>query len=157
MIERRSMESGLRYEVRLRGTDGKGRSRSFRTRKEAERYEREQRAATDKGSWIDPRRASLTVNSYAERWMNERHDLGPRTVELYGSLLRLHILPAFGKLALGKVSPGAVGTWNAMLAQEYPVTAVKAQRLLRGILVTAVVDELIVRNPCVVKNAGQER
>lgn len=157
MIERRSMESGLRYEVRLRGTDGKGRSRSFRTRKEAERYEREQRAATDKGSWIDPRHASLTVNSYAERWMNERHDLGPRTVELYGSLLRLHILPAFGKLALGKVSPGAVGTWNAMLAQEYPVTAVKAQRLLRGILATAVVDELIVRNPCVVKNAGQER
>ena len=39
----------------LRGTDGKERSRTFRTRKEAERYERAQHAAIDSGVWIDPR------------------------------------------------------------------------------------------------------
>lgn len=38
-----------------------------------------------------------------------------------------------------------------------PVTAAKAYRLLRGILGTAIVDELITRNPCVVKVASQER
>lgn len=34
---------------------------------------------------------------------------------------------------------------------------VKAYRLLRGILNTAVEDELIKRNPCRIKNAGVER
>ena len=37
------------------------------------------------------------------------------------------------------------------------MTGPKAYRLLRGILGTAVTDELIGRNPCTVKGAGQER
>ncbi|MGH9086953.1 MAG: tyrosine-type recombinase/integrase [Acidimicrobiales bacterium] len=157
MIERRQSKSGVRYEVRLRGPDGKERSRTFRARKDAERYEREQRAALDKGAWIDPRHASLTTEDYANRWIAERHDLRPRTVELYRSLLRVHILPSFGKLPLGKVAPTAIRAWNATLAAAHPVTAAKAYRLLREVLSTAVADELIARNPCVVKNAGQER
>lgn len=157
MIERRQSRTGIRYEVRLRGPDGRERSRTFRTRKEAEHYERDQRVALDKGNWIDPRLATLTFRSYAERWMAERHDLRPRTVELYRSLLRVHILPAFGALAIGKLAPTGVRSWNADLAQRHPVTAAKAYRLMREILSTAVADELIARNPCVVKNAGQER
>ncbi|MGH2927249.1 MAG: phage integrase central domain-containing protein, partial [Solirubrobacteraceae bacterium] len=157
MIERRPTKAGSRYEVRLRGPDGKERSRSFRTRKDAERYEREQRAALDKGSWIDPRHASLTMGAYADRWIAERHDLRPRTVELYRSLLRVHILPSFGELPLGKIAPSAIRAWNAALASAHPVTAAKAYRLLREILSTAVADELIARNPCVVKRAGMER
>lgn len=157
MIERRQSKSGVRYEVRLRGPDGKERSRSFRLRKDAERYEREQRGALDKGSWIDPRGATRSVRDYANRWMGERHDLRPRTVELYESLLRVHILPTFGSLSVGKLAPSAVRAWNAELALRHPVTAAKAYRLLREILATAVADELIARNPCVVKRAGQER
>lgn len=157
MIERRSATSGARYEVRLRGPDGQERSRTFRTRKDAERYEREQRAALDKGSWIDPRAATVTVDEYAERWMAHRHDLRPRTIELYRSLLRVHILPTFGRISLGKVAPSLVRAWNSELARQHPVTAAKAYRLFRGMLETAVEDELILRNPCVIKRAGQER
>lgn len=157
MIERRQSKSGIRYEVRLRAPDGNERSRTFRLRKDAERYEREHRAALDKGSWIDPRHATRTVWDYANRWMDERHDLRPRTVELYRSLLRVHILPTFGSLSIGKVAPPAVRAWNAELAHRHPVTAAKAYRLLREILATAVADELIARNPCVIKRAGQER
>ena len=157
MIERRIASSGPRYEVRLRGPDGKERSRSFRTRRDAERYEREQRAAFDRGNWIDPRLASQPFEQYADRWLAERTDLRPRTRELCGSLLRRHLLPGFGELHLGKISPSAVRSWNAALAQRYPVTAAKGYRLLSGILSTAVADELIARNPCVVKGASQER
>jgi integrase len=77
-------------------------------------------------------------------------------VELYGSLLKVHIRPVFAALPLGKITPGAVRSWNSALAQRHPVTAAKAYRLLRQILATAVADELIARNPCVVKGAGQE-
>jgi integrase len=157
MIERGTTTSGPRYEVRLRGPDGRERSRSFRTRREAERYEREQRARFDRGSWIDPRRASVPFAQFALRWLAERPDLQPRTIELYRSLLRRHIFPAFGEVHLGRITPSAVRSWNAVLAREYPVTAAKVFRLLSGILTTAVADELISRNPRVVKGAAQER
>jgi integrase len=156
MIKKRTTASGTRYDVRFRGPDGRERSRSFRTRRDAERYERDQRTALDRGNWIDPRHAGLTFDDYADRWLSERHELRPRTVELYGSLLRCHIAPKFGPLALGKISPAAVRSWNAKLAQAHEVTAAKAYRLLNQILATAVADELIGRNPCVVRGAGQE-
>jgi integrase len=157
VIKRRVTDSGNRYDVRLRGPDGKERSRSFRTLKDAQRHEREVRSSLDKGSWIDPRHASLTFDTYADQWIAERHELRPRTVELYKSLLRVHIRPDFGALPLGKITPSAVRSWNSSLAQRHPVTAAKAYRLLREMFSTAISDELIARNPCAVKGAGQER
>jgi integrase len=157
VIERRTTRTGPRYEVRLRAPDGRERSRSFRTLKDAERYEREQRAMFDRGNWIDPRGSSLLFEQFAFRWLTERPDLQPRTLELYHSLLRRHILPAFGELPLRKITPSAVRSWNAALARKYPVTSAKAYRLLSGMLTTAVADEIIGRNPCVVKGAAEER
>jgi integrase len=80
-----------------------------------------------------------------------------RTVELYESLLRRHLLPEFGSLPVGKITASMVRSWHARLAGEYVVTGAKAYRLLRGIMTTAVADEVILRSPCVVKGAGQER
>ena len=157
MIERKAGKTGPRYEVRLRGPDGRERSRSFRTLRDAERYEREQRRARDRGDWIDPRHATITFEEYATRWLRQRTDLRPRTVELYESLLRLHVLPTFGTLPVGRITPSSVRSWHAGLAAEYVVTGAKAYRLLKGILGTAVIDELIARSPCTVKGAAQER
>ncbi len=139
------------------GSRWRERSSSFRTLRDAERYEREQRRALDRGDWIDPRHATVTFEVYSKRWLRQRTDLRPRTLELYESLLRRHLLPTFGALPVGKITPGAVRSWHSSLAGRYRVTAAKAYRLLRVILGTAVADELIVRNPCTVKGAGQER
>lgn len=72
-------------------------------------------------------------------------------------MLRCHIVPKFGELPLAKITPSEVRSWNAALATKHSVTAAKSYRLLRCILATAVTDELLGRNPCVVKGAGQER
>jgi hypothetical protein len=150
MIERRAVRTGVRYEVRLRGPDGKERSGSFRTRKEAERHERSERPAVDRGTWVDPRAAGTSFAEYADRWMGQR-TLRPRTVELrtvelrtvelYDGLLATHILQTFGTLPLGRITPAAVRTWHADLAARHPTTAAKAYRLLSAILKTAVADE----------------
>lgn len=50
----------------------------------------------------------MTFREFADRWMAQRHDLRPRTVELYRSLLRVHILPGFGPLSLGKLVPQTI-------------------------------------------------
>jgi integrase len=146
-----------RYDAVVRGPDGKERSKTFTSRKAAEQHERAQRVALDKGAWIDPRHAALNFGDYATGWLSDRHDLQPRTDELYKGLLRLHVLPTFGALSLGKVTSTDVRAWHAALARKHPVTAAKAYRLLKQILATAVSDDLIGKNPCVVKGAGQER
>jgi hypothetical protein len=107
----------VRYDVRYRGPDGKEHCKTLHAKKEAERYEREQRTALDKGAWIDARNASERFGEYADRWLAERHQLRPRTVELYESLLKLHIKPRFGGLPLGKVasSSALVRSWNSEL------------------------------------------
>jgi hypothetical protein len=145
MIERRAVRTGVRYQVRLRAPNGKERSGSFRTRTEAERHERSERPAVDRGTWVDPRAAGTSFAEYADRWMGQR-TLRPRTVELrtvelYDGLLATHILQTFGTLPLGRITPAAVRTWHADLAARHPTTAAKAYRLLSAILKTAVADE----------------
>ena len=90
----------------------------------------------------------------------ERPNLRPRTVELYEGELRLHILPVLGDLELAQLSSGRVRTWHAtMLTGDRPgkSTVAKCYRLLSSIMATALEDDLIGRNPCVLKNAGVER
>ena len=50
-----------------------------------------------------------------------------------------------------------VRDWYAATSLVVPGRAHKAYRLLRAILNTAVADERILRNPCKVKGAGQDR
>lgn len=93
---------------------------------------------------------------YAATWITER-GLTTRTVELYRSLLRLHLLPTFGPVALADISPAAVRAWRAarLAAGVGPSTVAKAYALLRAVLTTAVGDQLIRRNPCQIKGASK--
>lgn len=160
-IEKRaSRRHGQVYEVRLRDQRGREYSRTFRTRREAIAWESQQRADRNRGTWVDPRSGRVSLKEYADRWMTLRSDLKESTRALYESELRRHILPALGGIDLAKLTPANVRTWHSSLvAAPAPgaSTVAKCYRLLRAILNTAVEDEVIVRNPCVVKGAGVER
>lgn len=108
--------------------------------------------------WIDPWGARIAFGAYATRWIDERPDLRVRTVELYQSLLRLHLAPAFGNGPVADVTFPAVRTWRKerLDAGVGPVTVAKAYRLLRAIMATAVEDGLIRQNPCRIKGGGVE-
>ncbi len=146
------------YEVKLRTPQGRQYSKSFRTRREAEAYQAKEKTSQQTGAWVDPRAGELTVEEYARDWMYQRVALRPRTVDLY--LLDHHILPGLGHRQLRAVSPAVVRAWHADLGRKTtigPSTRAKAYRLLRTMMATAVDDELIVKNPCVVKGASVER
>ncbi len=142
MIKTRQTESGVRHEVRYRDPIGSERSRTFTAKRLAEKFEREQRAEVGKGSWLDPRHGSQTFAEFMAKWLAERHDLRPRTLELYRSLLRRHLKPTFGALTMSKLSASstAVRSCNAGLAHEHSATAAKAYRLLHQLCSTAVAD-----------------
>ena len=166
--QRRAPESGAviqnrsgTWRARTYVGDGKHVSLgSFRTKADAERALLLAGADQQRGGWVDPRNGNVTLEAYANRWLAHRHNLRIRTVELYRSQLDNHIIPALGRRELSKLSTAEVRVWFANLVQESRLaatTAAKCYRLLRTILNTAVEDELIVKNPCVIKGAATER
>ena len=111
-----------------------------------------------RGSWRDPTAGEIKFSIYAESWMNwKATDAAPRTLDQYRSLLRCHLLPAFGTAAIRRITTPMVRDWNAALAKEKAGTARCAYRLLRAILNAALEDGLVPANPCKVKGAGSDR
>lgn len=156
----RALPSG-RFQARYR-VDGVVHTapRTFETKREADAFLAEARTAVERGSWVDPNAGRVTLRVYATRWLVDRVQLRPRTRELYEGLLRLHILPALGDLELVQLTPTAIRSWHAALLQAPrpgASTTAKAYRLLRTMLKTAVEDELLARNPCLITGAGIER
>lgn len=156
MIDKRRTRSGeSRYEVRLRGLDGKERSRTFRTKKEAERYERAQQTAVDSGVWIDPRSGRVTLSTWSAEWQRTVVHLRASTRRIYDANLRNHILPALGNVELAKLTPSMSRSWLAGLTAKVgghgrplaPASVSQAYRTLNRVLSAAVDNELLGRNP----------
>jgi integrase len=112
-----------------------------------------------RGEWVDPQRAKVQLRDYADRWITERANLRPRTVELYRWLLKRHVEPHLGGAMLGDIDAPLVREWRAKLLSEgvSSSTTAKAYRLLRAVLMTAVnEDRILARNPCRLPGADQE-
>jgi integrase len=156
----RQLSSGS-WQVRYPGPDGLVRPgpRTFPNKTDAEVWLSVAEAEIVQGTWIDPDAGAVPAGEYAERWINERPGLAPKTVVLYEGLLRLHIRPRLGAIPVADLSPQDVRSWRQALldAGVGPVTVAKAYRLLKAVMNTAVDDGLIRRNPCRLKGAGQER
>ena len=156
MIKKRRTSAGeARYDVRLRSLDGTERSRTFRTRKEAERYERAQHTAIDKGVWVDPRSGRVTLATWAAEWQRTVVHLRPTTQRIYDANLRNHILPDLGDTELGKLTPSMLRAWVSGLTNKIgrhrrPLalgSVSQAYRTLNRVLSAAVDNELLGRNP----------
>jgi integrase len=155
----RKLPSG-RWQARYPGPDGLMRpaDRTFETKADAEVWLSQTEADLTRGDWQDPDAGAVNFETYARQWVVER-GLRPTTAELYRRLLRLHLLPFFGTLDVDEITAPRVRTWRTERLEETaaPTTVAKAYRLLKAILETAVDDELIRRNPCRIKGAGQEK
>jgi integrase len=155
----RKLPSG-RWQARYPGPDGQMRpaDRTFETKADAEVWLSQTEADLTRGDWQDPDAGAVNFETHARQWVVER-GLRPTTAELYLRLLRLHLLPFFGTLDVDQITAPRVRTWRTerLAETDAPTTVAKAYRLLKAILETAVDDELIRRNPCRIKGAGQEK
>jgi integrase len=130
--------------------------RTFPTKSEAHAWLATVQTDILKGAWVSPNAGALTLAEWGSLWLANRHDLRPRTRELYGYLLRDYIVLALGPSSLADLSPGRIRSWHAKLAAERPALAPKAYRLLRTLLGAAVEDRRITTNPCQIKRAASE-
>ena len=80
----------------------------------------------------------------------------PRTLNTYRHSLAAWITPTLGNTALRDVGPTDVRRWHQfVLSRTGPTAARQAHALLRAIFSTAVADDLVPRNPCRIRGAGQ--
>jgi integrase len=157
----RQLPSG-RWQVRYRGPDGRLRSlpRTFEAKRDAERTLSMIETQLVQDDWTDPKRGTVKLVGYAERWITERPGLRPSTAQLYRRLLANYVVPHLAEMPLNKITTALVRGWRATLIAGglSQTMAAKAYRLLRAILMTAAVeDRLIARNPCQIRGADKEQ
>ena len=136
---------------------------TFPTKRDAERWLSIKEADIHRGDWLDPAAAAIPFAEYASEWTEDR-ELAPKTAQLYELLLRRHLNPTFGQMAIGDIKEETVRKWRTARLKAGPsskppfgpVTVAKAYRLLRAVLNTAVNDKRLKENPCQIDGADKE-
>jgi hypothetical protein len=148
----RRRESG-RWQIRYRTRDGVRVAwpETYARRADAVKVLAElERQSQVAGNWLDVAGSKVLFAAYADEWINQHPRLGPRTADVYRSLIRRHLAPALGQIPLGQLDTATVRAWRAGLLEVgvSSTMVAKSYRLLRAILNTAVTeDELIIVNP----------
>jgi integrase len=94
--------------------------------------------------------SAMTVSSWAEVWYRHLAATGRRqgTIDVYRSVVDVHVVPAFGSKALKAVKPSMVEQWLHELGQTYSQSMQrKAYAVMNGLMALAVRDGLIATNP----------
>lgn len=137
---------------------------TFQTKQDAEGWLTDERRIIAAGKWLAPsERAAAalaelppTLSEYANGWLDSRV-LKPRTRALYRRLLDKHVLPRLGGLRLTAITPTVVRSWHTAIGPGAPTQRAHAYAVLKTILGTAVAEQLLTSNPCVLRAAGTVR
>jgi len=148
-----------RWQARYIGPDGIERTapHTFESERLAEKWLTLIESEIIKGEWVAPEASEITLKAYGEKWIAERK-LAPRTREIYESIFKLNIAPYMGSLPLAAIKPATVRSWRTKaLGDGRPEKQlVKAYRVLRAVMNTAVKEDEILRaNPCRLKGFDQ--
>lgn len=129
--------------------DGKQLSKTFARKTDANDFLAAVQTDKRRGIWIDPRKAETPFGDWAEQWLANKHSLEPSTRSRYQSQLKCHLLPAFGNMALGKISALTVQGWiSSMISQKLsPRTIQSCHTQFASIMRSAVASKLIPEAP----------
>lgn len=112
--------TGETWQVRLRAPDGSQLKRTFRTKTDAERWERAEMANITRGAWTDPRPGNQAFKGWAEEWLGTDTAKRPKTLTLDGAIIRNQLLPVLGSEKLATITPrdiqSIVNTWTTKFA-----------------------------------------
>ena len=136
------------FRANWRNLTGKQESKTFTTEREANAYLAEMEVAKSRGTYVSPRAGKTKVGEYAQRWMQARSSQSTTSARDQ-SLMRTHVLPAWGSVPIGKIDHLAVQAWVKELSKRLaPASVAKCFQLMSGVMRSAIRDRLIALNPC---------
>jgi hypothetical protein len=107
-----------RWRARYRGPDGRERNRTFERRHDAERWLADVQDQIRWRKWLDPARSAVRLEVWAEQWLPSRSDLRPSSQARLESVVRQHVLPAFGKRPLDTIQNSEVRAWVGRMTAD---------------------------------------
>ena len=150
-IERRTTKSGqVRYDVRMRRPDGSPIKKTFRTKREAQRFEAKQIADREQGTWIDPHAGRVVFSEWSEEWYATMiHTWRPATAARHRVALDRHWLPGLGSIRMSSITPRQIQRIiNGMASDLRPATIRSYYGTVRSLFGDAVDTDVIGRSPC---------
>lgn len=150
--KRTTAQGATRYQARTPNPAAprKDTMRTFRTRREAERWLTAQAAAMDTGTWLDPAAGATPLRQVATAWQASWADLQPKTRQGYTSILHAHVLPRWGHTPVARIKPDHVQQWLNELAEHQhlaPNTIRRIYSVLAAVLHHAQQTRLIASSP----------
>lgn len=145
----------VQWIVRYRDPDGRSRSVSFPTQREAKLRDAEIRREIAQGAWIDPRDQTITVKELGEQWRDQAVREGTRRDRQF----LVDNLGALTNCPLVKVRRTMVTEWANQLREGRPwadgrplaeSNVINRCGQLRSLFQHAIDDGLLARNPAVV-------
>jgi integrase len=141
---------GRMYEVWYTKPDGtRGHDRSFKLKRDAEAHLATVEVAKLRGSYVDPADSKIRIAELGPAWL-ERHKtkVTASTHHSVESTWRVHVLPQWGRHAVGAITRRDLGAWLTMLGEARSHTTVaRARDIMAGIFDDAIEDGRIVKNP----------
>lgn len=123
--------------------------RTFRTRREAERWLTHQQSAVHQGTHIDPATGGQRLGVVVDAWRATWLDLEPKTKAGYESILNRHVLPRWRDARVGAVDAPAIQTWiNELAATRSRETVTKIYNVLRLVMRYAIAMRYRSDDPC---------
>lgn len=158
-IEPYDTKHGRRYRVRYRTPDRRQTDkRGFTTKRDAERFARTVEVSKDRGEYINPTDANITVAELGPTWLRGKESLKPSSYRPLEASWRNYVLPRWGTHKITMITTTDVQTWVTGLTVGNPHTTpplqgrsasvvIRAYGVLAGILDMAVKDRRITNNP----------
>lgn len=141
--------AGPRYDVRLRDRNGRTYTTTFRTKREAEAFEDQERTDQRRGAWVDPRHQATTFGELAARWLNANPAKRGSAWARDESVVRVHLKPTIGETPIGLISkPDVQALVNKWSTSMKPRTVRRTYGVLRAVLAYAVDSDYLGRSPC---------
>ena len=137
---------GKRWCVRWEDEQKRSRRKAFATKSEGERFVAKINYELATGTYKDPRLGKVTFEEYATAWLASNHQIRESTRKLNEGFLRNHLLPAFGRTPLNRLT---IEDGRRYLADDSrsPEGHKKTMIKCRQILNDAVSEGLIPSNP----------
>jgi integrase len=141
-------KSGIHYVFKWRRLDGTQTSKTFHRLSDAVAHKREVDTAKSRGYLIDDRRAKVKFEDFAQEVFASL-DHSKSTIRRRDGIMSKHLIPTFGSKAISNIRRTdvqvAVNSWRE--SGLAPRTIINHMNVLRPIFDTAVLEDIIVRNP----------
>ncbi len=145
---RRAPRTG-RWEARYRDPFGAQRTKTFERKSEATAFLAAAHTQIQRGEWRDPRLGRILFSDWADEYLLGAVHKRSTTLAQDRQRLRLHILPAFGRLPLAAITPLDVRRFVEELNTKMAPSSVRTvYGTLRAILTAAVEADLLTVSPC---------